>query len=355
MPQAIHFISCNDPADEDKLNRQLMQLIKEKKLLNFISPKDMVAVKTHFGEAGSDGYVRPHFLAGIGDLIRRKNGLPFLTETSTLYVGRRSNAVDHLHMAYEHGFTPEATGMPIIMADGLYGDEETDIPIKGERYKSVKIATGVVKAQALVLVSHFTGHVVAGFGAALKNLGMGLSSRRGKMIQHSTAKPVIKSKKCSGCSSCVKWCPAGAISMGDDNIALIDQQACIGCGECLAVCRFDAVAYNWSESYEVLQEKITEHALGVVETKRGKGLYINFLTRISKDCDCMSRFEPICPDIGVLVGTDPVALDAASMDLVEERLGAPLSTVSYNIPLRCQLEHAQKIGFGTLEYDLIPF
>ncbi len=353
--EIIHFISCDHPADEEKLQRRLMQLIKEKKLLAFIEAKDMVAVKTHFGEAGSSGYVRPLFFKGLSDLIRRKNGKPFLTETSTLYVGQRSNAVDHLNLAYEHGFTPEATGMPIIMADGLYGDEETSVPIKGERYQSVMIATLAVKAQALVLVSHFTGHVVAGFGAALKNLGMGLASRRGKLIQHSTAKPSIKAKKCTACKTCIKWCPTSAISINSDKVAVIDGGSCIGCGECLAVCRYDAVAYNWSETYEALQEKISEHALGVVETKRGKALYINFLTRITRDCDCMSRYEPICDDIGVLVGSDPVALDTAALDLVEEKLGSPLSDAAYKIPLRRQLEHAARIGFGTSEYDLQLF
>lgn len=353
--ELIYFIPCQDPADEEKLSRMLMQLIREKKLLHFVHAKDMVAIKTHFGEEGSKGFVRPLFLQGIGELVRRKNGKPFLTETSTLYVGRRSNAVDHLHLAFDHGFTMAATGLPIIMADGLLGDEEIDVPIKGERYQSVKIASLAVKCQALVLVSHFTGHVAAGFGAALKNLGMGLSSRRGKLTQHSTAKPSIRAKKCTGCGTCIRWCPVSAIRLNEENIAEIDGQKCIGCAECLAVCRFDAVGFNWSESYESLQEKITEHALGVVETKRNKALYINFLTRITRDCDCMDRYEPICPDIGVLVGTDPVALDAASLDLVEERLGKPLDQISYQIPIRRQLEHAVKIGFGSTDYELQKF
>lgn len=349
----VYFIPCGHPADEDKLQRQLMQLIREKKLLGFIEAKDLVAVKTHFGEAGSQGYVRPHFFKGLADLIRRKNGKPFLTETSTLYVGQRSNAVDHLQLAYDHGFTPENTDMGIIMADGLLGDEETEVPISGIRYPSVRIATLAVKAQALVLVSHFTGHVASGFGAALKNLGMGLASRRGKLIQHSTATPSIKSKKCTACGMCIRWCPSFAIRIGEEKVAEIDAQKCIGCAECLAVCRFDAVAFNWSETYEALQEKITEHAFGVYETKRGKGLYINFLTRITRDCDCMNRYEPICQDIGILVGLDPVALDAASLDLVESRLGQTLDRVAYDIPIRRQLEHAAKIGFGTPEYHLL--
>ncbi len=353
--ETVHFIACEHPADEDKLERMLLQLIREKKLLNFIAAKDMVAVKTHFGEQGSDGFVRPHFLRGLGELVKRKNGKPFLTETSTLYLGRRSNAVDHLHQAYEHGFTPQETGMPIIMADGLLGDEELEVAISGRHYRSVKIATLAVKVQGLVVVSHFTGHVAAGFGAALKNLGMGLASRRGKLLQHSTVTPTIRAKKCTACGNCVRWCPASAISVGAEGIAVIDSKKCIGCAECLAVCRFDAVGFNWSESYEVLQEKIAEHALGVVETKRGKALYINFLTRITKDCDCMDRYEPVCPDIGILVGSDPLALDTASLDLVETRLGRPFAELSYRIPMRRQLEHARSIGLGSSDYELLPF
>jgi len=213
-----------------------------------------------------------------------------------------------MELAYDHGFTYEATGLPIIMADGLLGDEEVEVPIDGQHYKSVKLATLIVKSQALVVVSHFTGHLAAGFGATIKNLGMGCSSRKGKMLQHSTAKPSIRKKKCTACGECVKWCPADAITL-QDNIAVIDRKKCIGCGECLAVCRFDAVGYNWSQTYEHLQEKTLEHAMGVVNSKKDKIVYLNFLTRVSRDCDCMNTFEQIVPDIGVVIGFDPVAVD----------------------------------------------
>jgi len=238
------------------------------------------------------------------------------------------------------------------MADGLYGDEETEVDIPGKIYRTVKIASGVVKAASLVVVSHFTGHLGTGFGCALKNLGMGCSSRRGKMAQHSTAKPKIKVKDCTRCGLCVQWCPASAITM-EEKSAVIDKAKCIGCGQCLAVCRFDAVAYNWGATYEVLQKKVVEHAMGVAIGKKGKMLCLNFLTRITKDCDCMKEFELVAPDIGVLVSADPVAADAASIDLVEEKLGKKLADVAYDIPYRVQIDYARELGFGSPDYELV--
>jgi hypothetical protein len=234
----------------------------------------------------------------------------------------------------------------------LTGDEELPVPVPGRIYTSVKLASIIVKAQALVVVSHFTGHLASGFGAALKNMGMGCASRRGKLAQHSTAKPSVTKKKCTACGACLPWCPAQAITMAAGT-AHIDKQACIGCAECLTVCRFDAIGYNWSATYEQLQRKIVEHAWGVAIAKRDKALYVNFLTRISKDCDCMGGYRKIVPDIGVLIAADPVALDAASLDLVEKRAGQPLTALSYDIPHRVQIEYAREIGFGNPDYQLV--
>ena len=239
------------------------------------------------------------------------------------------------------------------MADGLIGDEEVEIEIPGKLYKKVAIASLIARAQAVVMVSHFTGHLLSGFGAALKNMGMGCSSRKGKLIQHSTAQPAIKAAACTGCGECIRWCPVNAITM-ENKKASIDSLKCIGCGECLAVCRFDAVAYNWGETYENIQEKIVEHAMGVAYANKGKIIYINFLNRISKDCDCMQKkFEKIVPDIGVLVSFDPVAIDAASLDLVEENAGRKLSQLAFNIPYKGQIDHARLLGFGNPDYNLV--
>ena len=348
----VYFLKTGSNTSDDDLADKLKALIAKENLFNFIEEKDMVAVKTHFGESDKSGYPRPVILKRVGELVRERKGLPFMTETSTLYKGNRDNAVIHIEHALRQGFGFENTGMSIIMSDGLYGDEEVDVTVNGKLYKSVKLASLIVKSQALVCVSHFTGHMIAGFGAAIKNMGMGCASRKGKMVQHSTAKPQIIPAVCTKCKQCVMWCPAQAITMGNDS-AVIDEVKCIGCGECLAVCRFDAVKYNWGATFEELQKKIVEHALGVYNANIGKGIYINILTRLSKDCDCMPKYENICGDIGVLVSHDPVAVDAASLDLVEKCSGKNLSEMAYNIPYRYQIDYAREIGFGDSDYELI--
>lgn len=352
MAPVVYWIRLSGDDVDTATVSALDEFMRRHDLPDFVQPRDMVAVKTHFGEAGTRGFVRPPVMAVLASAVRRRQGIPFLTETSTLYRGRRSNAVDHLDLAREHGFTPEVTGMQIIMADGLLGDEEIAVPIRGSHFREVSIAAQVVKSQCLLLVSHFTGHIAAGFGGALKNLGMGCSSRRGKLIQHSTAKPGIRASKCTACGECVRWCPQDAITLVEGH-AVIDDSRCIGCGECLAVCRFDAVTYNWKETYTNLQEKIVEHAMGAVAGKEHKLLCFNFLTRITRDCDCQKGYDPVSPDIGILVSTDPVALDAASLDLLEAETGKTIRELAHDIPSRAQLEHARKLGFGSLEYELV--
>lgn len=350
MTSDVFFVKKAAGEDDNSLCQRLEKVLRENDFLSFIGANDYVAVKMHFGEHGTQGYVRPIYVKMLGRLLKEKKGLPFLTETSTLYTGRRSNAVGHLELAQEHGFGIENTGLPIIMADGLLGNEEEEVEIPGKLYQKVNLAAGVVRANALVCVSHFTGHLATGFGAALKNLGMGCASRKGKLNQHSTAKPSIRVEKCEACGECVPWCPEEAITCPDAN-AVIESIKCIGCGECLTVCRYGAVGYNWGATYLELQQKVTEHAWGVVKTKPGKLLCLNFLTRITRDCDCLgNKFDVIVPDIGVLISTDPVALDAASLDLVEKSIGQALGKVSYDIPCREQLAHAKAIGFGSPEY-----
>ncbi|MDY6933500.1 MAG: DUF362 domain-containing protein [Spirochaetota bacterium] len=338
--------------DGDYSVNSLRNIIESKNLFDFISEMDMVAIKTHFGEKKELGYLKPPFIRMIGELVKEKKAKPFLTETTALYKGRRNNAVDHIELANDHGFGYDNTGLPIVMSDGLFGDEETEIDIPGKIQSKVKIASMLEKIQAMIIISHFTGHMLAGFGAALKNMGMGCSSRKGKMQQHSSVKPRIKKPKCTKCELCVKWCPESAIAMEEDS-AVIDQARCIGCGQCLAVCRFDAVRYNWGASQEEVQKNIVEHAWGVARANENKILYINSLLNISKDCDCMLTYENISPDIGILISNDPVAIDAASIDLVEKESGKRLSEIAHNINYRIQIDYAKEIGFGNPDYELI--
>jgi uncharacterized Fe-S center protein len=280
---------------------------------------------------------------------------PFITDTSTLYTGRRHNAIDHTILASERGFSVEGLGIPFIAPDGLFGTSETAVRIDGRLDREVLIASDIVRCQSILSVAHFTGHLATCAGASIKTLGMGCSSRKGKMRQHSALKPHIKKGACTRCGQCVSHCPEAAISM-EEIAAHIDEDKCIGCAECVAVCRFDAVAYDWQQENDVLQKSVAEHALGVLKGKEGRAVFFNFVMSVTKDCDCFDRTDmpTIVDDIGILASTDPVAVDKASIDLVEDRGGRKLSRLIGNTKLdwHAQIAHAVEIGLGSAEYEL---
>ncbi|MBN2460653.1 MAG: DUF362 domain-containing protein [Candidatus Cloacimonetes bacterium] len=334
--------------------RQALAIILEQ--LDFeriIKPLDKVAIKTHFGDVNNTTHISPALVKMVVEKIESCQGLPFLTETSTLYSGPRNNAVTHLQHAYSHGFTYEQVGAPIIMADGLLGNSEIEVAIPGILYKKVKIARDAILADSLVLLSHPTGHLATGIGAALKNLGMGLSSRKGKLQQHSSIKPYINNSKCTFCEQCLKWCPEQAI-IPREGVAFIISEKCSGCGECLAVCKFNAVKYNWGVQSEDIQQRIAEYALGAVIGKREKCVFINVLADMTRQCDCMNiKQKPVIGDIGILGGYDPVALDQATLDLTRRNTGKDLGAMSFpELDPNVQLSHAEKIGLGKRKYKL---
>jgi hypothetical protein len=278
---------------------------------------------------------------------------PFVCETSTLYVGRRSNAVDHLNLAYDHGFTPGKIGMPVIMADGLSGQSQIQVEINGKHAKKVWISADIPMYDFLIGVAHVTGHMCSGLGACLKNIGMGLASRAGKLVQHSDVTPFIKSEKCTICGACLRWCPENAISITGKS-AVIDKEKCIGCGECLSVCKYGAVAHSWNQANSILQEKMAEHAWAVIKEVKGRALFVNFAVKITKNCDCMAKDDPIiCEDLGILLSTDPVALDTATMEMLNQKVGTELFKNQHpDIDAWVQLRHAEQLGMGSMQYTL---
>lgn len=349
MAATVFFAPLPDKAPDDMVEARLKDLLDAAAFETRLPDRDYVAVKTHFGEGASVTHVPPRFFKPIAERIRTAGAVPFLTETSTLYKGDRGDAVSHMLLAHRHGFTVEATGMPVIMADGLKGDYEHEVEIAPGR--TTAVAGLLRRIDALVCVSHPTGHVALGYGGTIKNLGMGLSSRKGKLVQHSSVKPRVDRKKCTGCGRCAKWCPAGCIVL-EGKKARIGQEACIGCGECLVECRYDAILYNWEMDKTRIQELTAEHACGVVLGKQC--FHINWARNFTKDCDCFGTVKtPVAPDLGLLASTDPVALDEACITLLEERAGRPLADLAYpGLDPRIQTRHGEAIGMGTRRYDL---
>jgi uncharacterized Fe-S center protein len=244
--------------------------------------------------------------------------------------------------------------MPIIMADGLAGQSQVPVKIDGIHDKEVYIAADVPLYDYLITVSHVTGHICAGMGATLKNLGMGLSSKAGKLVQHSDVKPYIDEATCTNCGACSKWCPADCI-IEKNGKAFIETEKCIGCGECISVCKFNSVKFSWMQESEILQEKMAEHSLAVLKGKEGKSFFINFAVKITKNCDCMAKDDPrICDDIGILMSDDPIALETATLDIVKKYSGKELFKEQFpNLDPFIQVKHGEKIGLGSTKYEIV--
>jgi len=332
---------------------------------DIFSPGDLVALKIHFGERGNTAYIRPQYVRRVVNKIKKRGGRPFLTDANTLYAGSRSNAVDHLQTAIENGFAYAVVDAPLVIADGLSGKEFVSVPVNLKHFQDVKIGSAIYHADSLLAITHFKGHEATGFGGALKNLGMGSGSRSGKQMMHSDILPEVAGDKCLACGRCTKWCPAGAITVAEGR-AVIDRDRCLGCGECTVTCNTRAIAINWKTTPDVIQEKIAEYSLGVLKDKPGKSGFISFLTNITPDCDCAGWSDAaVVSDIGILASLDPVALDQACVDLVNEQAGirgtrlgdqvnAPdkFRVVYPSIDWSVQLEYGESIGLGTRKYSL---
>ena len=351
MKSHVFFVPLSNNEAPEIIEKKLKRLLTASGFDARVPEKGLTAVKTHFGEKNSVTHIPPRFFRPLSARIRQAGGRPFFTETSTLYKGSRSDAPSHLMHAENHGFTAAETGMPVIMADGVKGEWETEVEIASSPGKTVMVAGLLARIHAIVCVAHPTGHGGMGFGGAIKNLGMGLSSRRGKRVMHSSVKPFVNAEKCTRCGHCLLWCPEDAIILGD-KAAEIDAAKCIGCGECLVECRFDAIKYDWGMEGAQLQEGVAEHALGAV---KGKALFcISVLVNFTRDCDCFGTAKTrLIDDFGLLASPDPVAIDEAAMDLIEKREGKPLSDIAYpGIDPRIQTRHGEKIGLGSREYGL---
>ncbi len=349
----VYFITLDSRPDRNLL-RKLEISLEIACEGEVVSKGDLVAVKIHFGEKGNLAFVRHQFIGTIVEIVKRRGGKPFLTDTNTLYVGSRSCAPDHILTALYNGFGVTQVGAPIIIADGLRGESKVRVPINGELVKEAVIGAEIYNADSMIAVSHFKGHELSGFGGAIKNLGMGCAAREGKLFQHSTVSPTVDPEGCITCGKCVAVCPAGAISIIGDS-ALINSELCIGCADCIVICPEGTIKVNWNEASESVMKKMAEYALGAITGKDGKIMFVNFITQVSPHCDCYGFNDvPISPDIGICISSDPVAIDQASVDLILESMGGedPFRKAHPQINWETQLEHAEKIGLGSRKYEL---
>lgn len=366
MKSKVYFTNMRSNSYHSNMLEKLSKLFHKTGIKNILQKGDLTAIKLHFGEKGNTTFLHPVYAARVVEEVKKAEAKPFLTDTNTLYAGQRANSVDHLQNALENGFSYATVKAPIIIADGLTSKSAVDVAIAGKHFQKVKIASDLYHADSMIVLSHFKGHEMAGFGGAIKNLAMGCASAIGKQQQHSTVKPQV-GEDCLGCQTCVKWCPVGAIAMVEKK-AVIDHAVCIGCGECIASCQRRFISPQWDTKMDAFLERMTEYALGAVTGKQERVAYINFVMDVTPDCDCVGWSDaPLVEDVGIVASFDPVALDRACYDLVNQQPGNRMSRlltgyepgedkfkgVRPDIHGEIQLQYGEEIGLGQNDYELI--
>jgi uncharacterized Fe-S center protein len=367
----VYWATFRCKVDESPLSK-LERLIVKAGIGQIDFLNKFVAIKIHFGEPGNMSFLRPNWAKVVADKIKELGGFPFLTDCNTLYVGRRNNALVHLDAAAENGFTPVSAGCQNIIADGLKGTDDIEVPVRNGVYcKTARIGRAVMDADIFISLNHFKGHECAGFGGAIKNIGMGCGSRGGKMAMHSDGKPHVNQSACIGCKLCAKYCNQDAFTFTGKK-AKIDHNKCVGCGRCIGVCNQHAIDPAFDASNERMNFKMVEYTQAVVDGR--PNFHINIVNQVSPHCDCHgSNDTGIVPDIGMFASFDPVALDKACIDAVNA--AAPVSdslavehkhgykdeagnidhfrNIHPTTDWRSQITHAEKIGLGTGNYSTV--
>jgi len=325
----------------------------EKLDLSFISPNEFVAIKTHFGEENNITFISPEVYLPLVKILKQKNCLAYFTDTNTIYRGKRANAVEHLILASKHKFDINFLGIPVIIADGLKGNDYVEVEISLNYFEKAKIASYIYYSDILICLSHFKGHILFGFAGTIKNLGMGCAARPAKYLLHNVLKPKVDTTKCTACGICVKVCPAEALKIENKKVVMIVEK-CVGCGECIHVCEKRVFSIPWDLSYKEVQERTVEYAYAAIKNKK-KCLFINFLDNITKDCDCINKKqEVLAKDIGIVAGFDPVSVDFCSLKIVNDYFKKDIFKELWKeIDYNPQIEYAVKIGLGKKEYSIV--
>jgi uncharacterized Fe-S center protein len=335
----VHFVPWDTKLD---LMKEANRLYDAAGTFNCIEEGDLVAVKLHVGELGNPYYVQPFFIHDIVRRVKEAGGKPFLTDSNTYYEAQRHNAVDHMTTALTNGFNMA----PFIVADGLNSENYRTVKTHGI-LNEIEVSGAIAEADAMIVVSHDKGHELAGFGGAIKNLGMGCTPRAGKLRQHRTIGIQIDTSKCTGCGKCKDACPLDLPEIIEGK-ARNTSQECMRCPICIDACPMDAISYVDKQN---LGRALASAAYGVLSTfKQGKVAYVSFAKDITQYCDCLpGPGEVMMKDVGIFASDSPVSVDAAFLKAVDYRR----FNDAYGVDCMVQVQEAKTLGIpGTANPEI---
>lgn len=391
MGSKVYFMDGRSNSPQTSLVAKMLTVFEAAGLESLITPGDVVAIKLHCGEWNNSAYLRPVYARALADRVKELGGRPFVCDTTTLPYSLspgRTTGLDLLTTAERNGYNSATLGCPFICADDYYGtdDVRVDLP-EGFLLKEAYIATAIAAADVLLTVTHFKGHAIGIIGGAVKNLGIGAQSKRGKFNVHMGGHPTygygagstFMPQNYPGKNGDPKWqqvegcCPFGLIHVTDDSVEW-EREKCVSCLACYGVLPGRGIVYPPATMSDATNAAIADACLATVKTVGpDKCGFINMAIDISAGCDCMDFADtPIMPHLGVFAGTDPVALDKACIDKSVEAHGIHGSKAEEMDVLESgtrkfencspfmagpieetQLNTGALIGLGSLEYELI--
>lgn len=338
----VYFIPILSYSETEKISKGAEELLKRIVKNEGIVLEKKIPLKVHFGEEGNLTYIESKNYEGIIDYLRKNGNEPFFIETNVLYRGQRTTKKNHIKLALKHGFNQ----IPIVIADGDIGEDYEEVKIDMKNISRFKIAKEISKQKQIIVLSHLKGHIGAGFGGAIKQLGMGCATRGGKLEQHANTIPIINPLQCKKCKKCTQHCPSDAISIGI--LPRIRKKKCIGCAACISVCPYGSIKINWVGTIsKKFYERMAEYAYATQKDKQI--IYISFALNITKNCDCEGHnMKPFVRDLGIFASTDPVAIDMACLDKLSQREERTVFRRGRYI-----LDYGESIGLGKKAYTLI--
>ncbi len=345
MPSNVYFHAVRNNSESEtvsKISRRVLEALMEGE---GITLEKKVPLKVHFGEKGNVTYIRPENYDGVIDHLRENNIDTCFMETCVLYGGQRYKRELHEKIALEHGFTR----IPLEFADGEHGENFKEVEIGGKHFQTFKVGGGFLDYSQIIVLSHFKGHMLSGFGGAIKQLGMGFASKGGKLSMHMGEKPRIRNRKCVRCGLCVSRCNENALVIGKKSYII--KERCVGCGACMAICPSNAITvFSPRSALKFLGignpfiEKLVEGAYAAAKGK--SNIYINYALSITRGCDCEPRkMKPVMEDMGIFASTDPVAVDSACFQMAGSRGRKFRGGKTF--------PYAESIGLGFSDYRLI--